>query len=176
MEFASYFDYRHHAPVLPERLDGRDPKRHRVAIVGGGPIGFTMALGLARHGIESVVLEADDSVCSGSRAGCVTDRTLQTFARLGVAEPTLQQGLPWAEGWSYWRNDEIFHLQVPQDPLARHPRLLNIQQCYIEQFLLDRIDTLGGSIEVRWCNSVAAVDPGDDGVDLEVSTDRKSVV
>lgn len=167
-DFVSYFDYRRHPPTRPATAHGRDPVRHRVAIVGGGPVGFAMALGLARHGIASVVLEADDTVCAGSRAGCITDRTLQTFARLGVAEPHLRQGLPWSEGWSYWRTQEVLHLQVPQDPHARYPRLLNIQQCYIEQFLLDRIETMPGLVEVRWCNRVTGVEARDDGVALQV--------
>ena len=49
--------YRHHAP-LPLAAEAQA----RVAIVGGGPVGLATALGLARQGVASVVVEADDTV------------------------------------------------------------------------------------------------------------------
>ena len=168
--FASYFEYTRFAPRLPPLGAGMEQKRHAVAIVGGGPIGFALALGLARHGVASVVLEADDSVCTGSRAGCVTRRTLEIFDQLGMAAPVLQQGLPWSEGWSYYRTTEIFHLQMPQDDDAKYPSLVNIQQCYVEQFLLDEIARHPELIEVRWQSRVAAVTPRAGGVELEIET------
>ncbi|WP_036595245.1 FAD-dependent monooxygenase [Ottowia thiooxydans] len=171
MEFVSYFDYEKFAPVVPKTQQGRDQVRHRVAVVGGGPVGFAVALGLARQGIASVVLEADDSVCLGSRAGCVTSRTLEIFEQTGVAEPIMRQGLPWAEGWSYYRTEEVLHLEVPQDPVAKFPRLVNIQQCYIEQYMLDSIRAnYADLIEIRWQNRMEAMRQVDGGVELDVST------
>ncbi|MET4577261.1 FAD-dependent monooxygenase [Ottowia thiooxydans] len=175
MEFVSYFDYEKFAPVVPKTLQGRDQTRHQVAVVGGGPVGFAVALGLARQGISSVVLEADDSVCLGSRAGCVTSRTLEIFEQTGVAEPIMRQGLPWAEGWSYYRTEEVLHLEVPQDPAARFPRLVNIQQCYIEQYMLDSIRAnYADLIEIRWQNRMEAMRQVDGGVELDVSTPEGS--
>ncbi len=170
MQFVSYFDYIRHPAVLPRLEAGRDPCRHPVAIVGGGPIGLSLAIGLARYGVASVVIEADDSVCSGSRAGCVTDRTLQIFDQLGAAEPVMRQGLPWAEGWSYYRTDVVLHLQVPQDPLAKFPRLVNIQQCYIEQYLVDAAARYPDLIAIRWQSRVTGIDAGSDGVRLAIET------
>jgi len=171
MDFVSYFDYTHYAPVVPALRQAREEKQHRVAIVGGGPVGFAVALGLARQGVASVVLEADDSVCTGSRAGCVTSRTLEIFATMGVAEAVMRQGLPWSQGWSYYRTEEVLHLEVPQDTAARFPRLVNIQQCYIEQFMLDAIQThYAHLVEVRWQNRVQALHISVDGTQLEVST------
>jgi len=169
MQFVSYFDYTHYQAVLPPLRGDMDAQRHRVAIVGGGPIGFALALGLARHGVASVVIEADDSVCTGSRAGCVTDRTLEIFDQYGVAEPTMKQGLPWSEGWSYYRTDEVFHLQVPQGP-TKFPRLVNIQQCYVEQYMVDAIDRRRELIDVRWCSRVTDLKQHDDGVELSIAT------
>ena len=45
-------------------------KNYDLVIVGGGPVGFATALGLANHGVRSIVLEADEGVCIGSRAIC----------------------------------------------------------------------------------------------------------
>ena len=171
MEFVSYFDYRRHPARLPALQAGRETRAHTVAIVGGGPVGLAMAIALARQGIASVVLEADDSVCSGSRAGCLTSRSLEILEPMGAAAAVMQQGLPWAEGWSYHRTEEVLHLQVPQDPMATFPRLVNIQQCYIEQFLVDAIDARGdGLIDIRWQTRVDALRSDAEGAELDVST------
>ena len=44
IEWAHYFDAPRYPLTLPVLADGADPKRHRVAIVGGGPIGLALAL------------------------------------------------------------------------------------------------------------------------------------
>ena len=168
--FVSYFDYTRFPPLLPALDQGVEGARHPVVIAGGGPIGFALALGLARHGVRSVVLEADDSVCIGSRAGCVTRRTLEIFDQLGMAEPVMRQGLPWSEGWSYFRTTEIFHLRMPVDAQAKFPSLVNIQQCYVEQFLLDEIARHPELIEVRWQSRVLGLTEKTDGVEIAVGT------
>ncbi len=171
MDFVSYFDYEQHPPSMPAVAQGREQRRHRVAVVGGGPVGLAVALALARQGIASVVLEADDSVCLGSRAGCVTSRTLEIFEPLGVAGPVMRQGLPWAEGWSYYRTDEVLHLEVPQDATARFPRLVNIQQCYIEQYMVDAVRArYADLVEIRWQSRMEALRNGEDGVEIDVAT------
>jgi 3-(3-hydroxy-phenyl)propionate hydroxylase len=171
MEFVSYFDYQRHPARLPALRSGRETRAHTVAIVGGGPVGMAMAIALARQGIASVVLEADDSVCSGSRAGCLTSRSLEILEPMGAAAAVMHQGLPWAEGWSYHRTEEVLHLQVPQDPMATFPRLVNIQQCYIEQFLVDAIDARHAErTDIRWQTRVDALRSDAEGVELDVST------
>jgi 3-(3-hydroxy-phenyl)propionate hydroxylase len=168
--FASYFDYTRYEPVLPPLAAGAETGRHAVAIVGGGPIGLALALGLARQGVRSVVIEADESVCTGSRAGCVTRRTLEIFEQLGMADPVMRQGLPWAEGWSYHRTREVFHLQMPRDELARYPALVNIQQCYVEQYLVERIAQVPELVEIRWQSRVTGLRSGGDGAELDIET------
>lgn len=171
MNFVSYFNYEHHPHVMPPLVDGCEARRHAVAVVGGGPIGMALAIGLARQGVASVVLEADDSVCSGSRAGCVTSRTLEILEPMGTAAAIMSQGLPWAEGWSYHHTTEVLHLEVPQDDLATFPRLVNIQQCYIEQYLVDAIQTrYADLIEIRWQTRVEAMRNNANGAELELST------
>ena len=83
-EFVPYpFASRTYGASLPLLHDGRDPQRRPVVVVGGGPVGYCTALGLANHGVPVVVLEADDSVCFGSRAICISRmaRTLATSLR-----------------------------------------------------------------------------------------------
>ena len=50
-----------------------------VVIVGGGPVGMTLAALLAHYGIRTVVIEADAGYCDGSRAICVSRRSQESF-------------------------------------------------------------------------------------------------
>ena len=59
-EFKPYpFTAKRYEAELPALADGAETKRHAVAIVGGGPVGLALALGLANHGVPSVLIEAD---------------------------------------------------------------------------------------------------------------------
>ena len=94
------FTSRSYGATLPALTDGRDATRRPVVIVGGGPVGYCTALGLANHGVPVVVLEADDSVCFGSRAICISRRSLEIVERLGALPGFLHEGLPWTGGRS----------------------------------------------------------------------------
>ena len=167
-----YFDYVTHPVHIPGPTDGKDPVRHRVVIAGGGPTGLALALGLARYGVPSVVLESDRTVCVGSRAACLSRRTLEIMDRLGAADAYLAKGLAWPGGVSYYRDTEVLRFTMPHDENQKFPPMINLQQCYAEQYLLDAADRYGdGLVEVRWGSRVEAVRQNLDGVELEVRTD-----
>jgi 3-(3-hydroxy-phenyl)propionate hydroxylase len=170
LTFSEYFPYVHHEPALPPLTDGQDARRHPVVVAGGGPTGLAVALGLANHGVPSVVLEADDTVCSGSRAGAITRRTLEIFERLGVIEPVLRKGFAWGTGVTYLRDREVLRFQMPDDRDQKFPPGMSLQQNYVEQYLLDEIERRGALIDVRWQSSVRSVRPAEDGVSLTVRT------
>ena len=99
IEWAEYFEYPRYPLSVPALEAGVEAKRHRVAIIGAGPIGLTLALELAGYGIASLVLEADDTVCLGSRATCISRRSLEILdaRRRGAAVPRKGPGLDrWA--------------------------------------------------------------------------------
>ncbi|CAG9253078.1 FAD-dependent oxidoreductase [Burkholderia diffusa] len=171
IEFKPYpFVAARHPAHLPTCSDGVDVQRHRVAIVGGGPVGLAVALGLANHGIRSVLLEADDSVCHGSRAICISRRSLEIIERLGALDGFLRVGLPWSGGRSFYRHDEVLHFTMPQDENQKLPPMVNLAQYHIEQFLLDAALHRPEFIEIRWQTKVAGVTQRPDGVRLDVDT------
>ena len=87
------FEAVHHAARLPSLQGGVEIRRRAVVVVGAGPVGYCTALGLANHGVPVVLLEADDSVCFGSRAICISRRSLEIMQRLGALPGFLQHGL-----------------------------------------------------------------------------------
>ncbi|MDN7586688.1 FAD-dependent oxidoreductase [Burkholderia seminalis] len=159
-----------HPAHLPDSVDGIDTHRHRVAIVGGGPVGLAVALGLANHGIRSVLIEADDSVCHGSRAICISRRSLEIIERLGALDDFLRTGLPWTGGRSFHRDDEVLHFTMPHDENQKLPPMVNLAQYHIEQFLLDAARRRIDLIEIRWQTKVTGVTRQPDGVRLDVDT------
>lgn len=166
------FIYHRHAPRLPELHDGIEAERHPVLIAGGGPVGLALALGLARHGVRSVVIEADDTVCEGSRAACISRRSLEILERLGAADAFLRKGLAWITGRSYYGRSEVLCFSMPQDDTQKFPPMVNLEQYYIEQYLLDAIDARNasdpGCVEVRWASRVTGLQRDADGVRVEI--------
>ena len=171
MEFKPYpFSAKKYAARLPKLDNGVETKRHAVTIVGGGPVGLAVALGLANHGVPSVLIEADDSVCYGSRAICISRRSLEIIERLGAVDGFLKTGLPWAGGRSFYRDTEVLHFEMPQDDNQKLPPMVNLAQYHIEQFLLDAAQRKSDLIDIRWQTRVSAIDSRVDGATLKLAT------
>lgn len=164
------FTAQRHAACLPPLQGGVDTRRHPVVVVGGGPVGYCTALGLANHGVPVVLIEADDSVCVGSRAICISRRSLEIIERLGAVAGFLKVGLPWTGGRSFYRNTEVLHFTMPQDQNQKLPPMVNLAQFLIEQFLLDAAQARPGLIDIRWQTQVTGIDAGPDGTRLNLST------
>src|SRR5437588_12901463 len=64
-----------------------------VIIAGGGPVGLALALGLARHGVRSLVLEKEAGIPPESRALGVLTRTLEIFRDWGVYDRFVEEGV-----------------------------------------------------------------------------------
>ena len=149
-----YFRYEVHSPWLPQ--PGQPPQAAPVVIVGAGPAGLVTALELARHGVASIVLESELQVSLGSRAIVFTRRSLEILQQVGVADQMTQMGLPWRFGNSYYRGERVFRMEAPHDEDDRFFPMLNIQQQYLEKFLVDAC-AAEPLIELRWGNRVVAL-------------------
>ncbi len=152
------------APATPGR------RSERIVIVGGGIGGLTLALGLATQGVRSVVIEADSTVCTGSRAVCFSRRSLEIFQRLGVLEPMLAKGLPWEGGRSHYGNTEVLHFRMPNDRLQQLPPMINLQQYHLEEFLVQALHKHGDLADIRWQSRCAKVDPHGERVRLAIES------
>ena len=174
-EFAPYpFIAKKYQAELPTLENGAEAKRQAIAIVGGGPVGLAVALGLASHGVASVLIEADDSVCFGSRAICISRRSLEIIERLGALRGFVEKGLPWTGGRSFYRDTEVLHFTMAHDENQKLPPMVNLAQYHIEQFLLDAAEGRADLIDIRWQARVTKIEAGAEGATLSVSTPQGS--
>jgi len=160
MEFA----YEKHADQEASEL-----ARHRVVIVGAGPVGLTTALDLARQGVRVVLLDDDYRLSTGSRAICFSKRTLEIWDRLGVGQRMMDKGVSWNVGKVFFREQEVWRFDLLPEPGHRRPAFINLQQYYAEGYLYEQASQ-EPNIELRWKNKVVAVEHGEDGVTLSVET------
>ncbi|MBE7939548.1 MULTISPECIES: FAD-dependent oxidoreductase [Ramlibacter] len=161
--------------VPPPELGSGEPGRHAIVIVGGGITGLTLAACLARLGVAAVLLDEDNTVGvkgASSRGICYTQRSLEIFDRLGIYERIAAKGIQWSVGRTFAGADEVYAFDLRQQPgykLSCQPPFINIQQFYIEAFLVDRIRALG-HVDLRWCSRVKDFAQDEAGARLTVGT------
>jgi 3-(3-hydroxy-phenyl)propionate hydroxylase len=140
-----------------------------VIVVGAGPVGMAAAIDLAQHDIPVLVLDEDQTVSVGSRAICWAKRTLEILDRLGCGEPVARKGVSWNVGKVYHGSDLVFQFDLLPEHGHRRPAFVNLQQYYVEEYLVERAAALPAA-EIRWMNKVVGVTPRSDGATLRVDT------
>ncbi len=161
--------------VEPPEIRSGKAGDHPIVIVGGGLAGLTMACALARYGVAAVLLDEDNTVGvkgAASRGICYTQKSLEIFERLGVYPRIAGKGIQWSVGRTFAGNDEVYSFDLRQQSayhLSSQPPFINIQQFYIEGFLVDRINELG-HVQLRWSNRVTAFEQDGNGATLTVTT------
>lgn len=140
-----------------------------VVVVGAGPVGMAVALGLAQRGIPVTILEAADQVSFGSRAICISRHSLEAAARLGFGAELEKIVLPWVGGRSFYRDQQVLHFRMPQREFDVRPPMINVSQSEYEQIVVDTIEQ-NPLITLHWQASIAGILRGDDEVTLEVDT------
>ena len=143
------YDYQPFPYIAPPGLTGPEP-RHKVVIVGAGPIGLALAIDFAQRGVETVVLDDNNVVSVGSRAICWAKRTLEIFDRLGIGERILEKGVTWKVGRQFHGNDEVYNFDLLPEEGHKYPAFVNLQQYYVEQYLVERAQEFPDLIDIRF--------------------------
>ncbi|MBE7369435.1 FAD-dependent oxidoreductase [Ramlibacter pallidus] len=159
----------------PPEIASGQASHHPVVIVGGGITGLTAACALAQYGIPAVLLDEDNTVGvkgASSRGICYTQKSLEIFERLGIYGHIAAKGIQWSVGRTFAGNDEVYSFDLRQQSaynLSTQPPFINIQQFYIEAYLVDRIYALG-QVELRWQNRVTSFRQDGEAATLAVTT------
>ncbi|WOH67223.1 FAD-dependent oxidoreductase [Bradyrhizobium sp. BWA-3-5] len=89
----------------------------KILIVGGGPVGLTLAMDLARRGIRTVVAELRHKGEPPSvKCNHVSARSMEIFRRLGVSRAVREAGLP-----ADYPNDVSYRVSFTGKELSRIP-------------------------------------------------------
>ncbi|WP_448612771.1 FAD-dependent monooxygenase [Modestobacter sp. URMC 112] len=140
-----------------------------VVVVGAGPVGMAVALGLAQRGVAVTVLEAATQVSFGSRAICISRHSLEVADRLGFGEQLSELALPWHGGRSFHRDVEVLRFRMPHEAHAVRGPMVNVSQSELEQIMVDAL-LAHPLVTLHWGASTTGCTPAGDEVDLAVDT------
>jgi 2-polyprenyl-6-methoxyphenol hydroxylase-like FAD-dependent oxidoreductase len=117
-----------------------------ILIAGAGPTGLTMAIELRRFGLPVRLIDKAEHGAQWSQALVVQARTLEQFARYGIAEQAVERGRKISEV-HFWSDQKLlatFHLdRIP----SRFPYALLLPQNETEQILTEHLRSLGVAVE-----------------------------
>lgn len=152
------------APMPPGNAD--EPE---VIIVGGGPVGLTLALDLGRRGRRVVVLSRFDFIAAGSKAICFAKRTLDIFDRLGVGQRMIEKGVIWNVGkvFNGEADEPLYQFDMLPVKGQKNPGFINIQQYYVEEYLIDALADYP-NVELRWGHDVVGLEQFDERASVAV--------
>lgn len=156
------FDY-----LRPAEIGSRAARQ--IVVVGAGPVGLAAAIDLAQLGQSVLLLDDDNTVSVGSRGLCYAKRTLEILDRLGAGQYVMDKGVSWNVGRTFNGSDEVYSFNLSPEPDHERPGMINLQQYYLEEFLLKRANELT-NLEIRWQNKVVAVDAHKTGSTITVET------
>lgn len=152
----------------PEEINSDAVRRYPVVIVGAGPAGLAAAIDCRLQNIPVLLLDDDDTVSVGSRGLCYAKRAIEVLDRLGCGNPIIEKGVSWNVGRTFFRNDEVFSFNLQPEADQKRPGMVNLQQYYLEQYLVERAVSAG--VMMRWKNKVVSVQEDGGGVKLQVET------
>lgn len=147
-------------------------ERATVTIVGGGPVGLTLALDLAQKGHRIIVLNQMDFVAAASKAICFAKRTLDIWDRLGVGEAMVEKGVVWNVGkvFAGGRDEPLYQFDMQPVKDQKMPGFINLQQYHAEEILLGMMAG-NDDVDLRWGHRAVAIEPKTEGVVLSVETE-----
>jgi 3-(3-hydroxy-phenyl)propionate hydroxylase len=141
-----------------------------VAVIGGGAVGQTAALLLARWGLPVLLLDRrPDRDLVGSRSICQHRDVLDVWASVGAGDQIAAEGVTWTTARTYFRDRELFSLTLSDRGRSPFPPFVNISQSRTEQLLDDRI-AAQPLIRSRWSTEVVGIDQDGAGVTLTCAT------
>jgi 2-polyprenyl-6-methoxyphenol hydroxylase-like FAD-dependent oxidoreductase len=160
-----------------------------VLIAGGGPVGMTLALELARQGVASRLFERAYTTTRHPKMDITNGRSMELFRRLGLATKLRAAGVPenhsldvsWVTSMA-GRELHRFQYSSPAESRKRYYAIndgaqpleppMRVSQIVIEPILKAAVDA-EPLIDARWGMAVEAVHQAPDAVTITVR-DRKT--
>jgi 2-polyprenyl-6-methoxyphenol hydroxylase-like FAD-dependent oxidoreductase len=146
-----------------------------VLIVGAGPTGLMLANQLARRGIGPMIVDRHSGPAQQSRAMAVQARTLEIYAKMGIAERAVALGAVGGAA-NMWANGRLT-ARIPVGDIGRSlspfPFVLMLGQDDNERIMGDRLGDLGAA--VQWRTELVALEQRPDHVEAALRQPDGSV-
>ncbi|HEU0026521.1 MAG TPA: FAD-dependent monooxygenase [Ktedonobacterales bacterium] len=146
----------------------RDP----MAIIGAGPVGMSVALGLAHYGIPSVILDEDEGTAiEGSRSIFMERHSMEILGAWSpVGRQVAERGMTLVAGRVFFRSTELYKtFTAPPDPNIRYPRFVNFPQNALERLQYAALRETP-CCAVRWRHKVTGLTQDDSGVTVQAES------
>ena len=156
-----------------------------VLIAGGGPVGLTLALTLAHHGVPAMLVERNPSTTTHPKMDITNGRSMELFRHLGVADELRKVAVPedhpfdvsWVTKLNGW---ELARFRYPtvarrrarirernDGSMALEPAM-RVSQVLLEPALKNILETRAPHIDVRYGWALHSFRQGADGVDAVI--------
>ena len=143
-----------------------------VIIIGAGPTGLLVALGLGRLGVRVTVIESDKTVNTSPRALTYMPVVLEALNDFGVLEEARKVGHECGRvRWQFQDNGNSFEADVAVlQGVVPFPFNLHMGQDRLAGIILDAIEQCE-NVGIRWGATLTAIKTSDNGVTVQVSTE-----
>lgn len=138
-----------------------------VLVVGGGPIGMSVGLTLARQGVRTLVVERNPSTTDHPKSRGSTARTMETLRLWGIEQEVRDGGIPGREGGS-WVCESITGRCIGTS--RPNPRVLHSPSSYcgvaqdVIEVALDRLLGTYEECDLRRSTEMVSFEQDDAGV------------
>jgi len=146
-----------------------------IFISGAGPTGLTLALQLAKLGIDFIIIDKKSAITELSKALGIQCRTLELFDDMNIIEPFLEQGNTADKGNIIVRGElkTSFNMKNIGEGLSPYPYMLTLPQDKTEAILYGEMKKLGK--DVLWNTELTAFSEDKEGVKIQV-VDKKGEI
>lgn len=156
-----------------------------VLIAGGGPVGLTLALTLARHGVAAMLVERNTSTTKHPKMDITNGRSMELFRHLGVADDLRKVAVPedhpfdvaWVTKLSGW---ELARFRYPS-PAERRVAIrecadgtltleppMRVSQALLEPVLKEILETRTEDIDLHYGWELQSFAQDADGVTASI--------
>src|SRR6266540_4036500 len=135
-----------------------------VLVVGAGPTGLMLANQLGRRGVRTLIIDRHAGPSLQTRALGVQARTMEIYAKLGLADRALELGkrATGANLWAEGRKTAHVPLGEAGGALSPYPYILILGQDDNERIMGDRLRDWG--LAVQWNTELTDLEQDSTGV------------
>jgi len=145
-------------------------ERFKIAIAGAGPIGMTLAMGLAVDGHNVTVYEKGEQLAEESRASTFHPSILDQLDTYGVVDDMLREGLKVPDFQYRERHGGIiakFNFEAISD-VTKFPYRLQLEQSRLTRIVLNNLENYPNA-KVEFNTLVEGISMGDDSVTAQLN-------